>query len=96
VPGWSRNNGSQPHQVAVFQLQGLSLDELKEAAANPAAGASKLYEELGGLAAIAAGTEGWAVADLPAGDYAFLCLQRDEKSGSPHAALGMIKAVTVR
>ena len=33
--------------------------------------------------------------DLPAGNYAFLCFIPDPASGAPHAALGMIGALTI-
>jgi plastocyanin len=33
--------------------------------------------------------------DLPAGNYAFICFVPDPTSGAPHAALGMIGALTV-
>lgn len=33
--------------------------------------------------------------DLPAGEYAFICFVPDVATGKPHAALGMVGALSV-
>ncbi len=88
------NSGARPHELVIVQLQGASLQALW-ARPGPAPG-PKQYEEFGGVGAIAPGGEGWAVVDLPAGDYAFLSLLPNESGTGTQAAAGLIKAVSVR
>jgi hypothetical protein len=50
--------------------------------------------ELGGVAAVAPGTDAVVTLDVPAGSYALICGVPDAK-GTPHAMKGMMRALTV-
>ncbi|MGZ4641620.1 MAG: hypothetical protein ACXVX8_05815 [Blastococcus sp.] len=53
------------------------------------------YDERGGAGALNPGGREWFTLDLRPGHYVAFCLVPDEKTGLPHAALGMVKAFTV-
>ena len=89
------NNGKQPHEVLLVRLaQGQRASDYmtwyrKQAGPPPG-------ELMGGVTAIAPGSEATVTADLPAGNYALLCLIPDQSDGRPHADHGMIREITIR
>ena len=94
------NGGPQPHEVAILKLEGgftaeqlraLFLDESAELPAGPPP-----FKSAGGVAGLANGMKSWAEVDLDAGNYALICFVPDATTGAPHAALGMLKGITVR
>jgi hypothetical protein len=100
------NGGPQPHEVVVLKLrQGVTVDQIKQLIASEGTGAAPPPEllqggppitEAGGLGALDKGTTGFADVTFETGDYAFLCFVPDATTGAPHAALGMIKGITVK
>jgi hypothetical protein len=92
------NGGPQSHELTILRLQsGFTVDQLKTALLSdePPPGPPP-FESAGGLGALASGSKGWAELDLTAGNYALICFVPDAATGAPHAALGMIKALTVK
>jgi len=96
------NGGPQTHEIYVVKLNnGYTADQLKTdmaAEANggtPPAGAPPI-DDAGGIGALAANTTGYVTLNLTAGNYAFLCFIPDINKGAPHAALGMVKGITVQ
>ena len=94
------NGGPQPHELTVYKLSaGVTVDDLRAMLASedetPPSGPSPVVEA-GGLGAIMAGQKGYVDLDLTSGNYVFVCFLPDPNSGAPHAALGMVKGVTVR
>jgi hypothetical protein len=92
-----RNEGPQAHEIALVKLgPGVTREQaLDMLAGPPAAEGPPPLLPVGGTTALAAGLRGWAVLDLPPGDYLALCFVPDEGSGTPHVALGMAQAFTV-
>ena len=97
------NAGQQPHLMALTKVpagtteqQLLALISLPESA-TPAPGSPNPNEFVGagGLGTLSAGKTAWAVLDLAPGTYAAICFVPDEKTGAPHAAMGMIQVFTV-
>lgn len=91
------NNGPQPHEATIVKLaDGVKASDLPamfkstEAPSGPPP-----FTTAGGVAGIAPGETVNMEVDLPAGNYAFLCFVPDPASGAPHAALGMIGALTI-
>ena len=77
---------------------GLTVDQLKTVIASsegPPPGPPP-FDDAGGLGAQNPGGKGYIQTNLTAGNYAFLCFVPDATTGKPHAALGMVRAFTVR
>jgi mannose-6-phosphate isomerase-like protein (cupin superfamily) len=89
------NRGAQPHEMSIARLMpGKTLqDALRFLQTSEGA---PPFEYVGGLQAIDSGGTGWAVLDLPAGEYLALCFVPDPASGEAHLALGMISGFTVK
>ena len=93
-----KNGGPQPHELTTIKLNnGVTVDQLKVLlnSDTPPAGPPPI-EDAGGLGALQANMTGFVEFDLKAGNYAFVCFVPDPATGKPHAALGMIKAITVK
>jgi hypothetical protein len=94
------NDGPQTHELTVLKLDGISFDQAKALITSdeepPAGSGPPPVTDMGGLGAITKGISGWADLDLTAGTYAFVCFIPDATTGQPHAALGMLKEVTVK
>jgi len=93
-----KNGGPQPHELTTIRLNnGLTVDQLKTLlnSDTPPAGPPPI-DDAGGLSALQANQTGYVEFDLKAGNYAFVCFVPDAATGKPHAALGMIKAITVK
>lgn len=92
------NKGPQPHEATIVKLaDGVEAADLAamftstEAPTGPPP-----FTTAGGVAGIAPGETISMDVDLPAGNYAYLCFVPDPASGAPHAALGMIGALTIK
>jgi uncharacterized cupredoxin-like copper-binding protein len=89
------NNGKEEHQATLLRLNdGVTLQQaLGDFAGDPNKGFADitLY---GGPNSVAPGSSVSASADLPAGNYAFVCLIPGS-DGIPHAAKGMVAPFTV-
>jgi len=93
-----KNGGPQPHELTTIRLNnGVTVDQLKALlnSDTPPAGPPPI-DDAGGLGALQANQTGYVEFDLKAGSYAFVCFVPDAATGKPHAALGMIKAITVK
>jgi len=93
-----KNGGPQPHELTTIRLNnGVTVDQLKALlnSDTPPAGPPPI-DDAGGLGALQANQTGFVEFDLKAGSYAFVCFVPDAATGKPHAALGMIKAITVK
>ncbi|MGK2849899.1 MAG: hypothetical protein ACSLFN_03175 [Candidatus Limnocylindrales bacterium] len=91
------NNGPQPHEATIVKLaDGVAAADLAAmfTSTAPPSGPPP-FTTAGGVAGIAPGATVNMTVDLPAGNYAFLCFVPDPASGAPHAALGMIGALTI-
>src|SRR5688572_15064390 len=91
------NNGDEPHQAQLFQLnEGVEIGDLVNAAKEDASGLGLLEmgSYKGGPNAIDPGESQVATASVDAGDYAFVCLVPDAK-GQAHLGLGMVSALEV-
>jgi uncharacterized cupredoxin-like copper-binding protein len=95
-----QNDGPQTHELSVLKLDGITFDEAKALITSdeppPGTSGPPPVSDDGGIGALANGSSGWAELDLTPGTYAFLCFIPDAATGQPHAALGMIKQVTVK
>lgn len=92
------NKGPQPHEARIVKLaDGVAAADLAAmfTSTAPPSGPPP-FTTAGGVAGIAPGETITMSVDLPAGNYAFLCFIPDPASGAPHAALGMIGALTVK
>ncbi|HYH93108.1 MAG TPA: hypothetical protein VD763_08115 [Candidatus Saccharimonadales bacterium] len=91
------NNGPQPHEATIVKLaEGVSAADLPAmfASTEPPSGPPP-FTSVGGVAGIDVGDTVNVDVDLEPGNYAFLCFIPDPATGAPHAALGMIGALTV-
>ena len=77
---------------------GVTVDQLKAVIASPGGPppGPPPFDDVGGLGAQNANGKGYIQTNLPAGSYAFLCFVPDATTGKPHAALGMVRALTVK
>jgi uncharacterized cupredoxin-like copper-binding protein len=88
------NNGKQPHEVLLVRLaDGQRASDYvtwyrKQAGPPPG-------ELMGGVTSIAPGSEATVTANLPAGNYALLCLIPDQGDGRPHVDHGMIREIKI-
>ncbi len=93
------NNGTQPHEMTVVKLNGITADQLKAALSNsnatPPPGPPP-FDSVGGLGGIAPGTSGETTLNLTAGNYALICFIPDPASGKAHAELGMVNGFSVK
>jgi len=91
------NNGLQPHEATIVKLaDGVAVADLAAMfTSTEAPSGPPPFTTAGGVAGIAPGATVNMTVDLPAGNYAFLCFVPDPASGAPHAALGMIGALTI-
>ena len=89
------NNGKEEHQATLLRLNdGVTLQQaLGDFAADPNKGFADI-QLFGGPNSVAPGASVSATADLPAGNYAFVCLIPGS-DGIPHAAKGMLAPFTV-
>ena len=89
------NNGAEEHQATVLRLNdGVTLQQaLGDFAADPNKGFADI-KLFGGPNSVSPGASATSTADLPAGNYAFVCLIPGS-DGIPHAAKGMIAPFTV-
>jgi plastocyanin len=92
------NTGPQPHEATIVRLnEGIGVPELLAmfTSTEPPPDGPPPFTSVGGLVGIMADDTASMEVDLPAGSYAFICFVPDPASGAPHAALGMIGALTV-
>jgi plastocyanin len=91
------NAGPQPHEATIVKLaDGVAATDLVAMFQSTAAPTGPPpFTTAGGVAGVAVGETITMDVDLPAGNYAFLCFVPDPASGAPHAALGMIGALTI-
>jgi mannose-6-phosphate isomerase-like protein (cupin superfamily) len=89
------NRGAQPHEIVIARLMpGKTLQDALRFL-QTSEGAPPL-EFMGGLQAIDSERTGWAVLDLPLGEYIALCFVPDPASGKAHIELGMVAGFTVK
>lgn len=101
------NNGPQVHEMAIEKLQeGFTVDMLKalfteeeptpEPGVTPEEQGPPPFSAAAGIGAIMPNTVSYTTLNLEAGNYAILCFVPDQTTGAPHAALGMVTALTVQ
>lgn len=91
------NDGPQPHEATIVKLaDGIAAADLVPmfTSTEPPTGPPP-FTSAGGVAGIGNGMTVAMDVDLEPGNYAFLCFVPDPASGQPHAALGMVGALTV-
>jgi uncharacterized cupredoxin-like copper-binding protein len=93
-----KNAGKQPHELILIELlRGKTLDDvmkvLKEDPEGPPPPWVRLIRKARAFAKPGKSDE--FTTELTAGSYLMLCFVPDKKSKQPHAALGMVKPVTV-
>ncbi len=91
------NTGPQPHEATIVKLaEGIKAADLIPmfTSTAPPTGPPP-FTSAGGVAGIAVGQTVAMDVNLEAGNYAYLCFVPDAASGAPHAALGMVGALTV-
>ncbi len=91
------NNGPQAHEATIVKLaEGVEVADLIPmfSSTEPPTGAPP-FTSAGGVAGIKPGDTVNMDVDLQPGKYAYLCFVPDPASGAPHAALGMVGALTV-
>lgn len=95
------NEGQEPHEMAVLELDGVTGAEFTaglgamlsgEAPAGPPP-----FVDAGGFQAVMPGDGGWAELELESGkEYALICfVPSPANQGAPHAALGMVTTFAV-
>jgi len=98
------NKGAQPHFLVLMKgPDGMTKDQLKGAveadmSGTPVAGGldpNKDFMPVVETPTQSKGTTTWFTAKLEPGTYAGLCFFPDEKTGMPHAAMGMYNVFTV-
>ena len=90
-----RNEGNQPHELVLVQLQpGASAKDIV-AALEPGASGPPPGKPLGGLTPLHTGGEGTFTAEFDPGNYAFICFQLDPSTGAPHFSKGMMTDFSV-
>lgn len=92
-----KNDGPQPHEAGIVKLaDGVTVPDILKAFTGTAAPSGPPpFTSAGGIGGIASGTTATFDVDLPAGEYAFICFVPDVATGKPHAALGMVGALSV-
>jgi hypothetical protein len=96
-----RNTGSEPHELIVLKLEGVTLAQLMEIMHSPPpADSSQMaappFTSMGGVQALMPGGKGWVTLDLTPGNYALVCfIPSPANEGQPHVAMGMAKEFTI-
>lgn len=101
------NSGSQPHEMIVLRLRGISADQLLEILSAPPPPPGEAppppppgpppFEFVGGIQAFMPGETTWITLDLSPGEYVVVCfIPSPLHEGAPHLALGMNHAFTIR
>lgn len=93
------NSGPQPHEATIVKLaDGVTVDALRGmfTSPEPPPDGPPPFSGGGGVAGIAADATATIDVDLEPGEYAWICFVPDPATGKPHAALGMIGALTVQ
>lgn len=95
--GWTRltlvNEGAEPHHMYVLQLdEGKTIEDVF--AALQSEEIPDWISFYGGVMTLMPGQSGSMVINLPPGNYIALCFIPNAE-GVPHAALGMVQAITV-
>lgn len=89
------NSGSEPHHAQFARLnEGVTLDQFEAALIEDEVAAMELVTLTGGPAVVDPGGEGSVLLNLPAGDYALICLV-PSPDGHTHLEKGMIKSLIV-
>lgn len=94
------NSGTEPHEMAVVRLDGISFDDALPMLIGPSpedapSGPSPL-RPVGGMQGIMPGQHAWAMLDLEPGNYMLICfIPSPANEGKPHAVLGMARPFTV-
>jgi plastocyanin len=92
------NSGPQPHEATIVKLaDGVAATDLIAMFTSTEAppDGPPPFTPAGGVAGISVGSTITMDVDLEPGNYAFVCFVPDAATGAPHAALGMIGALTV-
>jgi hypothetical protein len=96
------NSGTEPHEMAVLRLEGVSLEQVLPMLAGPPPSEAAPppgpppFRFVGGLQGIMPGGRAWVTLDLEPGDYALICfIPSPANAGRPHVALGMARPFTV-
>ena len=86
------NHGPQVHEMTLVKLNpGKTLaDALQAGPSGPPA-----FRTMGGMQALNPGKSGWITANFQPGTYAVVCYVPDQRTGKPHAQLGMAAQFTV-
>jgi len=92
------DTGSQPHEMTVVKLNGITADQLKTAFSTPSGPSAgpPPFDAVGGVSGITPGASAETTLMLTAGEYALLCFLPDTNTGAPHAALGMVTGLSVK
>lgn len=92
-----QNNGKQWHEMAIVKLnEGVTVDTLMEMMQSEQTAGPPPFEQIAMWAPNGAGEQAWVTFDLPAGEYTVLCFLPDVTGdGTPHAAHGMVRTLTV-
>jgi hypothetical protein len=90
------NDGNLEHQAGIAKLKsGATFDQLEQTFQGPTPTFALANTDLyGGPNAVAPGTTGKAIMDLPLGDYVVYCFTA-ENGGKPHVSHGMYQELTV-
>lgn len=88
------NQGEEPHELLLVRLDGITLEDALGKLEQGADPESLPIELVGETGVRSPGEQGVVNADLPPGDYAFVCFVGGG-DGVPHAFRGMTSAVTV-
>ena len=94
---WFTNDGSQPHEAAIYTVaEGSTNQDVVDFFSSPdteRAGGPPPIVPAGGVGAIDPGR--FARAALAHGDYVFICFLPDAADGAPHVVKGMLEFATV-
>jgi hypothetical protein len=88
------NAGSQPHELILVRLNGVSAEQYREAVATPS-GTPPPSTPLKSVAALLPGASSGVSVTLPPGEYALVCFLNDPATGRTHASLGMVQGLTI-
>jgi hypothetical protein len=96
-----RNDGTQSHEMALFQLQpGKTIEDAKRFLFTPPGTAPPIPapgQSVGGIAGLAPGATGYVELALKAGQYVAVCFLPDPtKNGLPHFIEGMIQQFAIK
>ena len=89
------NQGSEAHEMNLVKLdKGAGVQDIISFFQSPSG--PPPFEEVGGMAALAAGGSSWIKIHLEPGTYAALSFLPQQRTGKPQFLLGMITSFTVR